>query len=491
MTDAALESVCSAASSSQEGERRAINPATGAVATVWRPASTALVDTALSQAAQAQIAWAKVAPAERAALLRDVADAIDANAASFAHDDSKENGRLLRSLRHDDVPSAADLFRDAADRVQREKPMKECADDGVLIHRRVPHGVCVGIGAWNYPLVCAAAKMAPALACGNAMVFKPAPQTPSSAHRLGTLVRERLARRSSNLVHACSVLLGDDAVGQRLVCHPLVRFVSATGSVSTGQRIFANSAASLKRLVLELGGKSALIVLDDADIDIAVDVALHANFVAHGQLCTAASRLLVHRSRQREFSERFLERVRGLVVGPPDSAQSEIGPLVSEDHAQSVLAKVRAAVDRGANLVAGALKPVASQPTQSYLAPMVLDDVDASDPLLTQEIFGPVACILPLDDVDHAVDQANAVNYGLSAGVVGANVARATTIAQRLHAGVVWVNTYNEQPLAMAFGGMGWSGIGREGGDLGFAAYSEPQALFVGAPATPSEGFVP
>lgn len=491
MTSPPLESIVASGPSSREDLRRVINPATGHLSTTWRQASVETVDRAIEDAARAQAQWAQVPRAERAALLREVAHLIDEDAQGFAADDSRENGRLLRSLLDDDVPSAAAVFRDAAERLLASEPVKENVDGGVLLHARVPHGVCAGIGAWNYPLACAAAKIAPALACGNAIVFKPAPQTPSSAHRLGTVLRRLLCEGSSEHAGLCSIVLGDEQVGQRLVSHPRVRFVSVTGSVATGQRVFAAGASGIKRFVLELGGKSALIVLEDADLDTAVDVALHANYVAHGQLCTAASRVYIHRSLFDAFRDRFVRRVQGLIVGPPDEDTSEIGPLVSVAHARSVRKKVAAAIARGANVCCGDLSDEQTQHTDAYVAPVVIDRIAPNDPLLSQEIFGPVACLLPFDSVEEAISNANAVAYGLAAGVVSKDVDTATRLAGRLRAGVVWVNSYNDQPLEMAFGGMGCSGVGREGGALGFAAYSEQQSIFVGQHSATDNGFAP
>ncbi len=329
------------------------------------------------------------------------------------------------------------------------------------------------------------------------MVFKPALQTPSSSLRLGRLIASVIKDRHPACDGILQIALGGAETGAALVGSSRTRMVSLTGSVATGQAVAAASASTFKRLVLELGGKSALVVLDDADVDTAVSIALHANFIAAGQVCTAASRVLVHSSLLDAFRTRFVTAVKELRIGPPRDKASDIGPLVSIRHANRVRQQVSDCIRRGARCLTGdpseAIAPsgFGSSPSpEAYIAPVVLDDVPLSDSILHTEVFGPVTTLHAFSSDDQAVALANSTDFGLAAGVVSTNGSRAENIAAQLRAGVVWINSYHEQPAAMAFGGVDMSGQGREGGPLGFAAYAEPRSILVAYDAGP-ERFEP
>jgi betaine-aldehyde dehydrogenase len=355
-------------------------------------------------------------------------------------------------------------------------PLGGSADSAFAYTRREPLGVCVGIGAWNYPIQIACWKAAPALAAGNAMVFKPSEVTPLSALQLSVILHEAgLPKGAFNVVNGA----GD--VGAALVGHDGVAKVSVTGSVPTGERVAAAAATGLKHVTLELGGKSPLIVFDDADLDNAVSGAMLGNFYSTGQVCSNGTRVFVQRAVYDEFLRRLTVRTNRIVLGDPLDEATQMGPLVSEAQFGKVMDYLHVGrVEDGARLVTGGRAArLDSVPGGWFVEPTVFAEVTDGMRIAREEIFGPVMCVLPFDDEDEAVRRANDTQFGLAAGVFTRDIARAHRVIARLEAGTCWINTYNLTPIAMPFGGFKHSGIGRENGRAALDHYSQLKSVYV------------
>jgi len=343
--------------------------------------------------------------------------------------------------------------------------------------RREPLGVCVGIGAWNYPIQIACWKAAPALAAGNAMVFKPSEVTPLSALALAAILTEAgLPDGVFNVVQ------GGGSVGAALVEHPGVAKVSVTGSVATGERVAAGAAAGLKHVTLELGGKSPLIVFEDADLDNAVGGAMLGNFYSTGQICSNGTRVFVHRSVHDEFLRRLVERTEAIVLGDPLDQATQMGPLVNARQYRNALDYLSLGVAEGARIATGgAAADVGGLPNGWFVQPTVFTDVEDSMRIAREEIFGPVMCVMAFDDEREVVERANALDVGLAAGVFTKDIQRAHRVVGRLQAGTCWINTYNLTPIEAPFGGYRRSGIGRENSRAALDHYSQLKSVYVEA----------
>ena len=341
--------------------------------------------------------------------------------------------------------------------------------------RREPLGVCVGIGAWNYPLQIACWKAAPALACGNAMVFKPSELTPLTALKLAEILKE--AGAPDGLF---SVLQGGAATGEALVRHPAVAKVSLTGSVATGRRVAAAAAESLKQVTLELGGKSPLIVFADADLEQAVSGAMLGNFYSTGQVCSNGTRVFVQRDVVEPFLEQLAARTRTIRLGDPLDERTQMGPLVSAAQRDRVLGFIDAGVEEGARLVCGgAAARVEGLERGHFVQPTVFADVEDRMTIAREEIFGPVLSVLAFDEEDEVIARANRTDFGLAAGVFTADLRRAHSVIAQLKAGTCWINSYNLTPVEMPFGGMRHSGYGRENSRHAIEHYSQLKSVYV------------
>jgi betaine-aldehyde dehydrogenase len=339
----------------------------------------------------------------------------------------------------------------------------------------VPLGVCAGIGAWNYPIQVASWKAAPALAAGNAFILKPSEETPLTANALAAICRE--AGMPDGLFQ---VLHGDHVIGQAICAHRGIAKVSLTGGVDTGKLIVAQSAASLKKVTLELGGKAPLLVFADADFDLAVQLALDANFYTAGEVCSNATRVFVEDSIADKFIQAVSARAAEMHVGDPMSPDMQMGAIVSEEHLIKVLGDVAVAQQQGAIIAAGGtrLHPAGVEGGY-YMAPTVLTGCTDEMACVTDEIFGPVMSILRFTDEDDAVRRANNTHYGLGAGIVTSDLTRAHRVAGHLEAGNIWVNSYNLIPPGLPFGGSKQSGMGREGSLYALESYTEVKATYI------------
>lgn len=350
-------------------------------------------------------------------------------------------------------------------------------DSSFVYTRREPLGVVAGIGAWNYPIQIALWKSAPALAAGNAMIFKPSEVTPLTALKLAEIYSE--AGLPDGVFN---VLPGIGAeTGQYLTEHPDIAKISFTGGVASGKKVMANSAASsLKEVTMELGGKSPLIIADDADLDLAADIAMMANFYSSGQVCTNGTRVFVPAKRKAEFEHKILERVARIRAGDLFADDTNFGPLVSFPHRDNVLRYIESGKREGARLLCGgeALKGDGFD-NGAWVAPTVFTDCSDEMTIVREEIFGPVMSILSYADEAEVIRRANATEYGLAAGVVTPNLNRAHRIIHQLEAGICWINSWGESPAEMPVGGYKHSGIGRENGVMTLQSYTQVKSIQV------------
>ena len=341
--------------------------------------------------------------------------------------------------------------------------------------RREPLGVVAGIGAWNYPIQIACWKSAPALACGNAMIFKPAEMTPLTAPWLAEAFREAgLPDGVFNVVQ------GDARVGKALVAHPGIKKVSLTGEAGTGRLVMAEAAKTLKHVTLELGGKSPLIVFDDASIENAVSGAIMGNFYSAGEVCSNATRVFVHRKIRGAFLDRLKQRVEAMVIGDPLDPKTHVGALISQDHMQKVLGYIESGRSEGANLLTGGNRVTAGALAKgAFVAPTVFDGCGDGMTVVKEEIFGPVMTVLDFEDEEEVIARANDTEYGLAAGVFTQNLARAHRVIARLEAGTCWINQYNVTPIELPFGGYKLSGLGRENSRAAVDHYTQLKSVYV------------
>ncbi|MBL9055856.1 MAG: betaine-aldehyde dehydrogenase [Rhodobacteraceae bacterium] len=450
-----------------------IYPATGEVIARLHEATPAVVEAALASAARAQAGWAATRPVERARILRRAADLIRERNPDLARLETLDTGKPLQETLVADWPSGADAleyFAGLAPTITGETiPLGR---DFVYTIREAL-GVCVGIGAWNYPSQIACWKSAPALALGNAMVFKPSEVTPLGALQLAEIFIE--AGLPAGLFN---VVQGRGAVGGSLVTDPRVAKVSLTGSVPTGQKVYAAAAAGVRHVTMELGGKSPLIVFDDASLEDAVGAAMLGNFYSAGQVCSNGTRVFVQKGLKERFLSRLAERSEKIVLGDPLDEATQMGPLVSASQLDKVLGYIETAKAEGARLITGGAR--ASLNTGYYVQPTVFADVTDMMTLAREEVFGPVMAVLDFDSEDEAIARANATEFGLAAGVFTADLTRAHRVIAQLQAGTTWINAYNLTPVEAPFGGSKSSGVGRENGHAAVEHYSQVKSVYVG-----------
>jgi betaine-aldehyde dehydrogenase len=341
--------------------------------------------------------------------------------------------------------------------------------------RREPLGVVAGIGAWNYPLQIACWKSAPALACGNAMIFKPAELTPLTALKL-----EEIYRAAGLPPGVFQVVQGMAATGRLLTRHPHIRKISLTGEVSTGKAVMADAAASLKQVTLELGGKSPLIVFDDARLENAVAGALLGNFYSAGEVCSNGTRVFVQREVHARFVEQLRARTAALRVGDPLDPATQVGSLISAEHLEKVLGFIARGRAQGARLVIGGARLTAGDLANGcFVAPTVFDHCHDDMDIVRQEIFGPVMSVLEFDTEAEVIERANATEFGLAAGVFTNDLTRAHRVIAELQAGTCWINHYNVTPVELPFGGVKLSGLGRENGRAALEHYTQLKSVYV------------
>ncbi len=449
-------------------------PGDGCVIGSVAGAGDATVDAAVRAALGAFPRWAATPPGDRGRVLLRAANRLRERKLELAAVEVLDTGKPIREALEVDVDSAADCL----DFFGRAVTGLESAhrDLGSLhtYTRREPLGVCVGIGAWNYPLQIAAWKAAPALAAGNTMVYKPSELTP-----LSTVLLAEILIDCGLPPGAFSVVQGGGETGRALVRHPGVRKVSLTGSVSTGIEIMREAAATLKRVTLELGGKSPLIIFNDADVERAVSGAMLANFYTQGEICSNGTRVFVQHEIADRFTQRLVDRTAMLRIGDPFDGATHVGAMISDNHARKVMGYIDAGRAAGAECVAGGVEVAVDGHGGRFIAPTIFDRCDDGMSIVTDEIFGPVLSILRFDDEVEAVTRANATPYGLAAGLFTCDSGRAHRVTAALEAGVCWVNTFNQTPVEVPFGGTKMSGFGRENGLAAIDHYTELKSVMV------------
>jgi betaine-aldehyde dehydrogenase len=456
-------------------EFESIHPADRSVIARLHAADAAVIEQAMDAARSGFQVWSRTPPIERGRVLHRAAEAIRERNHELSVLETLDTGKPLQETLVADAASGADCLEYFAGLIAADTGQYIDLGSSFAYTRREPLGVCAAIGAWNYPIQIACWKAAPALAAGNSMVFKPSELTPLSALALAEiLVQAGLPAGVFNVVQGA----GD--VGAALVSHPAVAKVSVTGSVPTGERVALAAAEGLKHVTLELGGKSPLIVFDDADLANAVSGAMLGNFYSTGQVCSNGTRVFVQRGVLDEFIARLVARTGRIMLGDPLDEMTQMGPLVSERQLERVLDYVDAGRAEGARCVAGGGR--ASVPDLAdgfFVQPTVFVDVSDEMRIAREEIFGPVMCVLAFDSEEEVVARANATQFGLSAGVFTRDIQRAHRVIAALEAGTCWINTYNLTPIAVPFGGYKRSGIGRENGHVALDQYSQWKSVYV------------
>ncbi|HEX2711931.1 MAG TPA: betaine-aldehyde dehydrogenase [Candidatus Acidoferrales bacterium] len=455
-----------------------LNPATGETLTVVAEADERDVAAAVEAARKAFESgpWAEMSAADRAKILWRIGDLIDKYNEELGMLETLDNGKPIFESRQVDMPMAAEVFRyyaGWATKIQGETvPVRGPFLQYTL---RQPLGVVAAIVPWNFPLLLASWKVAPALAAGNTVVLKPAPWTPLTALRLGEISQEAGLPDG-----ALNVLTGSTRdLGRMLVLHPGVDKVAFTGSTATGQEIARNAAGTLKQVTLELGGKSPNIIFPDADLDAAVRGATTGIFYGKGEVCAAGSRLFVDKKIHDDFMQKLLDRTKKLLPGDPLDPKTRFGSLVSEQQMQKVLGYIEKGTAEGAKLVTGGERVSVGNGKGYFVLPTVFDGVRNNMTIAREEIFGPVLAVLEFADGDEAIREANSNPYGLAAAVWTRDIAKAHLVAHKLHAGTVWINTYNNFDPAAAFGGCKMSGYGRELSMHALEHYTQVKSVWV------------
>ncbi|UUX97110.1 5-carboxymethyl-2-hydroxymuconate semialdehyde dehydrogenase [Aquabacterium sp. J223] len=453
-----------------------LNPATQDVLAEVAAGGEAEVNAAVESAKAAFPKWAGLPATERAKLVRKLGDLIAQHVPEIARTETLDCGQVIAQTGKQLVPRAADNFYYFAEmcvRVDGHTYPTPTHLNYTLFH---PVGVCALISPWNVPFMTATWKVAPALAFGNTAVLKMSELSPLTAARLGELALEAgIPAGVLNLVHGT----GKDA-GEPLCRHPDVRAVSFTGSTATGNRIV--QAAGLKKFSMELGGKSPFVIFDDADFERALDAAVFMIFSNNGERCTAGSRILVQKGIYARFVDRFVERARRITVGDPLDEKTIVGPMISPAHLAKVRRYIELGPKEGATLLCGGLDapdvPAAVR-KGNFVQPTVFADVDNRMRIAQEEIFGPVACLIPFIDEADAIAKANDIDYGLSSYVWTENIGRAHRVAAAIEAGMCFVNSQNVRDLRQPFGGTKASGTGREGGTWSYEVFLEPKNIAV------------
>ncbi len=461
-----------------------ISPVDGSVSARVHEADAPLVDRAVRSARAALDGeWGATTVAARTALLRRAADRIEERFEEFVAAESADTGKPLQQARELDVARAVANFRSFADTVAAAGQASFLTDlpggrQALNYAVRKPLGVVAVIVPWNLPLLLLTWKVAPALACGNAVVVKPSEETPSSATLLAEILDEvGLPAGVYNVVHG----FGPDSAGEFLVDHPGIDGVTFTGSSATGATIMRAVAPRVRPVSFELGGKNAAIVFADADLDAALGGLTRSVFANTGQVCLCTERVYVQRAIFDDVADGLVERARALRLGRPDDAATTTGPLISREHRAKVESYYRLAEECGAKTLVGGGVPTlgAELDGGAWIEPTLWSGLTNADRPMREEIFGPVAALVPFDSEDEAIALANDTEYGLASAVWTTDLSRGHRVAQRMNVGMSWVNTWFLRDLRSPFGGVGLSGIGREGGEHSLDFYTEPTNVCV------------
>lgn len=454
-----------------------INPATGKVIYQVEVADEKIKQETIVSAQRGFATWSAMSATQRSRLLLKAVALLRERNDELAEIEVLDTGKPWQEASVVDIESGADSIEFFAGLAPGIEGNQQQIDGDFYYTRREALGICAGIGAWNYPIQIACWKAAPALACGNSMIFKPSEETPLGALKLAEIFIEVGIPKG-----VFNVVQGAGEVGSWLTHHTEITKVSFTGEVGTGKKVMAGAATVLKDVTMELGGKSALIIFDDADIDNAVSAAMLGNFYTQGEICTNGTRVFVQESIYPIFIEKLLERTRqNIVAGDPMDPATNFGALISLKHFKRVLDYINIGIKEGATLLHGgkSLQPE-NAPDGYFVAPTIFTDCTDNMTICREEIFGPVMSVLTFNDEDEVVARANASEFGLAAGVFTQDITRAHRVIHQMQAGICWVNSFGVSPAQMPVGGYKQSGIGRENGLITLNYYTQIKAVYVG-----------
>ncbi|WP_281629285.1 betaine-aldehyde dehydrogenase [Vibrio sp. St2] len=452
------------------------NPANGEPLATIGQASPQDLERAIESAKQGFKVWSAMTPMERSRILLKAVAILRERNDELAALEVADTGKPLQEAIEVDIVTGADVIEYFAGLVPgmqgEQQPLSE---NQFFYTRREPLGICAGIGAWNYPIQIAMWKSAPALAAGNAMIFKPSEETPLTALKLAEIFSEAgLPDGVFNVVQ------GDHRVGQMLTAHPEIAKVSFTGESGTGKLVMSDSAKTLKQVTMELGGKSPMVIFDDAKLDNAVSAAMVANFYTQGEVCTHGTRVYVHEAIYDAFVSQLKERTEKLIVGNPMDMDTQIGALISKKHLGKVLGAIEEAKQSGATLLTGGYQVKDNGlENGNFVIPTVFTDCTDDMSHVQNEIFGPVMSVLKFSEESDVIERANDTSYGLAAGVFTQDLSRAHRVIHQLQAGICWVNTWGDSPAEMPVGGYKHSGIGRENGPETLRHYTQTKSVLI------------
>lgn len=454
-----------------------INPATSEIICKIQVANSEDIDLAVASAEEGFKKWSQMTGAARGEILKKAARILRDRNQELAELETLDVGKPIQESSVVDILSGADAIDYFAGIAPAIHGDHFDLGGSFAYTRREPLGVCAGIGAWNYPIQIACWKSAPALACGNSMIFKPSELTPLTSYKLAEIYQEAgLPDGVFNIVQ------GGEKTGKLLTKHPNIRKISFTGEVNTGKKILADIANTIKHTTMELGGKSPLIIFGDADLNNAVAGAMMANFYTQGEVCSNATRVFVAKSIKDIFIKTLVERVQRMKIGNPMDLATQVGALISKEHLEKVLYYIEKGKEEGAKLLVGGNRVYPNGLEKGFFVePTVFGDCQDSFTIVKEEIFGPVMSILEFDDNDEesVIQRANNTPYGLSSGVFTKDIQRAHKVAAKLEAGICWINNYNITPIEMPFGGSKHSGIGRENSLAAIQHYTQLKSVYV------------
>jgi betaine-aldehyde dehydrogenase len=437
------------------------------------------IEAAVNSSEKAFQIWRTKTGAERGRVLVKAAEVLRSRLEKIAFLETQDVGKPISESLAVDITSAADALEYFGGMAAGIHGEFFDLKNAFGYTRREPLGVCAGIGAWNYPIQVAAWKAAPALACGNAMIFKPSELTPATALELAGVFMEAGAPPG-----LFNVVQGDGRVGAMLVEHPRIVKISLTGSVSTGKKILTGAASGLKKVTLELGGKSPLVIFEDADLHNAVSATLLANFYTQGEVCSNGTRVFVHRRIVDDFLMKLKERTEKIRLGDPADPETQMGALISKAHLKKVIRFIDSGKSAGATLLTGGLQPEKDFKGRdirsgNFITPAIFTDCEDAMEICNEEIFGPVLSILSFDSEEEVIERANNTIYGLAAGVFTNDIRRGHRVIHQLEAGTCWINNYNITPIELPFGGYKQSGQGRENSLAAIHHYTQLKSVYV------------